>query len=110
MTQRAGRVADQRDRLAGSKHRLDQLDRVLILCQVPHRAVAAGVEDGVEVLSLDAVEANRCRELRFCVCIGFEPMRKVGLKVRLVAHRIARRLAALWQASTISAPASLNVQ
>jgi len=71
--------------------------------------VAAGVEDGVEVLGLDAVEAKCCRELRFCVCIGFEPVCKVGLKVWLVAFRIERRLAAFGEASTISAPASLNV-
>jgi len=57
--------------------------------------VAAGVEDGVEVLGLDAVEANRCRELRLRVRIGFEPVRKVGLKVWLVALRIERRLATL---------------
>ena len=57
--------------------------------------MAAGVEDGVEVLGLDAVEAKCCRELRFCVCIGFEPVCKVGLKVWLVAFRIERRLAAL---------------
>ena len=57
--------------------------------------MAAGIEDGVEVLGLDAVEANRCRELRFRACVAFEPARKVGLKVRLVALRIERRLAAL---------------
>jgi hypothetical protein len=71
--------------------------------------VAAGVKDGIEVLGLDAVEANSCRELPFRVRIGFEPVRKVGLKVWLVALRIERRLAALREASTISAPASLNV-
>src|SRR5690242_7405152 len=60
MTQCAGRVADQRDRLAGSNHRLEQLDRGPILCQIPHRAVAAGVEDRIVVLNLAAVEANRC--------------------------------------------------
>jgi hypothetical protein len=32
---------------------------------------------------------------RLYVCISFEPMRKVGLKVWLVALRIGRRLAAL---------------
>jgi len=57
--------------------------------------VAAGVEDGVEVLRLDAIEANRCRESPLSVCIGFETMRKVGLEVWLVAFRIERRLAAL---------------
>jgi hypothetical protein len=90
-------MADQCDRLAGSNHRLEQPDRVLILSQIPHRAVAAGVENGVEVLGLDAVEAKCHRELRFRVRIGFEPVRKVGLKVWLVALRIERRLAALWR-------------
>src|ERR1700739_177792 len=70
---------------------------VLVFGEIPHRPMTTGVEDGVEVLSPDAVEANRCREPRFCVCISFEPMRKVGLKVGLVAFRIERRLAALWR-------------
>ena len=56
--------------------------------------MAAGVEDGVEVLGLDAVEAKCSRELRFCLCIGFEPVRKVGLKAWFVAFRIERWLAA----------------
>jgi Copper resistance protein D len=56
--------------------------------------VAFGVEDGVEVLGLDAVEANRCRVLRFRASISFEPTRKVGLKVRLVAVWIESWLAA----------------
>jgi hypothetical protein len=59
--------------------------------------VPAGVEDGVKVLGPDAVEADRCSEPRLCVCIGFEPVRKLGLKVWLVALRIERRLAALWR-------------
>src|SRR5262249_40891003 len=95
VAQRAGSVIDERDWLAGSNHRLEQPDRVLILSQIPHRAMAAGVEDGVEVLGLDAVEAKCCRELRFRIRVGFEPVRKVGLKVWLVALRIERRLAAL---------------
>src|SRR5215471_13384668 len=97
MAQRAGRVADQREGLARSQEGFYQLDRVLVFGEIPHRPVAAWVEDGVEVLGLDAVEANRCRELRLCACIGFEPTRKVRPKVWLVAFRIERRLAALWR-------------
>ena len=59
--------------------------------------MTTGVEDGIKVAGLDGVEANRCREPRVCVCIGFEPMRQVGLKIWLVAFRIERRLAALWR-------------
>jgi hypothetical protein len=91
VTQNTGRVTDQCEGLAGSQEGFQQLDRVLILCQIPDRAVAAGVEDGIVVLGLDAVEANCCREPRLCICIGFEPMRKVGLEVWLVALRIQRR-------------------
>ena len=57
--------------------------------------MTTGVEDGIVVVRLDAVETKCCRELRFRVRIGFEPMRKVGLKVRLVALRIEGRLVAL---------------
>jgi hypothetical protein len=69
--------------------------------------MATGVEDGVEVLGPDAVEANRCREPRFCVCISFEPMRKVGLKVGLGSRG---GWPPFGEASVISAPASLNVK
>src|SRR6516225_6836045 len=57
--------------------------------------MTTGVEDGIVVFLLNAIEANRCREPRLCVSIGFEPMRKVGLEVWLIALRIERRLAAL---------------
>src|SRR6185369_1291594 len=43
----------------------------------------------------DAVEAHRRSELRLRGGIGFEPVGEVGLKLRLVALRIERRLAAL---------------
>src|SRR5262249_26035047 len=54
VTQHAGRVAYKGKGLAGAQRRLDQLDRVRVLSQVPHRPVAAGVEDAVEILRLDA--------------------------------------------------------
>jgi hypothetical protein len=95
MTERARRVANEGDGLAGSEEPLDQLDRVLILGQVPHRAVTAGIEDGVKILWLDAVEADCRGKLRLRCSIGLEPTREVGLEVRLVALRIERRLAAL---------------
>ena len=59
VTQHVGRAADQRDRLAGAKHRLKQLDRVLILCQVPHTAVTAGVNPGSRHAKL-IVPARTC--------------------------------------------------
>src|SRR6516162_9359060 len=95
MAQCAGRVADQREGFAGGQEGFYQLDRVLVFGEIPHRPMTTGVEDGIVVVRLDAVETKCCRELRFRVRIGFEPMRKVGLKVRLVALRIEGRLVAL---------------
>ena len=95
MAERARRVTNEGDGLVGSQESLNQLDRVRVLGQVPHRAMTAGIEDGVEILWLDAVEADRRGKLRLCCGIRLEPMREFGLEVRLVALRIERRLAAL---------------
>src|SRR5262245_37043797 len=57
--------------------------------------MAAGVEDGVEIIGLDAVEARRRSELRLRGAVGFPPMGEIGLETRLVALRIERRLATL---------------
>jgi len=95
MTERARRVTNEGDGLVGSQESLNQLDRVLVLGQVPHRAMTAWIEDGIEILWLDAVEADCRGKLRLCCGIGLEPMREFGLEVRLVALRIERRLAAL---------------
>jgi hypothetical protein len=58
VTQRARGMTHDGDWLAGSKEGLDQLDGVLVFGEIPHRAMAARVEDGVEVFLLDAVKAN----------------------------------------------------
>ena len=50
--------------LAGGKEGLDQLGGMLVFGEIPHRAVAARVEDGVEVFLPDAVEANGLVELQ----------------------------------------------
>jgi hypothetical protein len=57
--------------------------------------MAAGVEDGVVIFLLDAIEAHRPAKLGFGVGVLFEPTGDVGLEVRLVALGIERRPAAL---------------
>ena len=84
-----------RDRLAGGKEGLDQLDGVLVFGEIPHRAVAARVEDGVEVFLPDAVEANGLVELGFRGRVLLEPERKVGAEFGFVALGVERRPAAL---------------
>jgi hypothetical protein len=72
--------------------------------------VAAGVEDGVEVLLPYRLEANGLVELSFRGDILFEPDRKVSPEFRLVALGVERRTTALGDASVISAPASLKTK
>ena len=59
MAERARRVTNEGDGLVGSQGFLNQLDRVRVLGQVPHWAMTARIEDGVEILWRDAVEADR---------------------------------------------------
>src|SRR5215469_10133503 len=59
VAQDAGRMADQRYRLPGGEEGLDQLYGIRIFGQVPHRAVAAWIEDGIVVLLFHAFEAHR---------------------------------------------------
>ena len=83
-----------RDWLAGGNEGFDQLDGVLVFGEIPHRAVAARIEDGVEVFLLDAVEANGLVELSFRGRVLLEPEREVGAEFGFVALGIERRPAA----------------
>src|SRR5208282_3263587 len=85
VTQRAGRVADQREGLAGGQEGFYQLDRVLVFGEIPHRPMTTGVEDGIVVFLLDAIEAHRPAELGVGVGILLKPTGDVGLEARLVA-------------------------
>src|SRR5579871_3779069 len=57
--------------------------------------MATRIEDGVEFVLHDAVEANGLAELSFRIPILLEPDRKLGPEVGLVALGILRRAAAL---------------
>src|SRR5215469_16498157 len=87
-------MTHERDRLAGSDKGLNQPDRILILGEIPHGAVAARVEHGVEIRSLDGIEAKRIGELRIRGGVGLEPSGQVSAKFRVVALRVERRLTA----------------
>src|SRR5262249_10373087 len=91
----AGRVAKKRNGFAGSEERFDQLDRVLVFREIPHRAMAARIEDGVVVFLSHTVEAQRLVELSFGVRVLLEPTRDVGLKAGVLALGVERRAAAL---------------
>ena len=95
MAQRAGRVADQREGLGGGQEGFHQLDRVLVFGEIPHRPMTTGVEDGIVVFLVDAIEARRPVELGVGVGILLEPTGDVGLKARLGALGIERRAPAL---------------
>src|SRR5690349_2833248 len=96
MTQCAGGMAHDGDCLAGGDKGLEQFDRVLVFCQVPHRAMAARVKDGVEVFLSNTVEANGLVEVSFRLFILFKSQCQFGTELGLVALGIQWRSAALW--------------
>ena len=93
MAQHAWRMAHQRNRLVGGDERFDQRNRVDVFGQVPQRAVAARIKDGVEIGLVDAVQAHRCGQLRGRGGVKLEAARQVGLERWLIAFRVQWRLA-----------------
>ena len=94
--ERAGRMADHSERLAGRDEGLQQPDGVRVLGEVAHRSMAVGTEDGVVVLLPDALETQCGVELGVGGGILLKPPGEVGAKVRLVALGVERRTPALW--------------
>src|SRR5271154_5755587 len=95
VTESAGGMTHYADRLTGGEEGLDQLDGVLVVGEIPHRAVATRIKDGVEVFVPDALEANGLVELSFRGRVLLEPSRKVGTEFGFVALGVERRPAAL---------------
>jgi hypothetical protein len=95
MAQRSGGVAYQRDILACGQERLDQLYRILVFGDIPHRTVTTRIEDGVIVFLLYSIQAHSFAELGLSVGILFKSTSDVGLEVRLVALEIEWRTTAL---------------
>src|SRR5262245_17330275 len=89
-------MTNQGDRLTGGEEGLDQLDRILIFGEIPHRAVAARIEDSIEAFLFDGVEANSFAKLSFRSGIFLEPARKVGLEFGLVTFGIERGTPPFW--------------
>ena len=86
-----------------------QFDRIRIFGQIPHRPAPTRVEIRPVIVGVNTVEANGRSKLRLCGRIGFEPAREIGLEVRLVAFLgSSGGFPPFGEASTISAPASLN--
>ena len=94
-------MADQSNGLSGGKEGLDQLDGIGVFGQVPHRAVAARIEDGVVVLLFHTVEAHRLVELALRSCVLFEATGDVGLEIRILTlpERTSGRLQTLTDRS-----------
>src|SRR5262249_43885243 len=89
----AGRMADGSDRFAGTVEGLDEGNGTQILSQVPHRAVAAGIEDRVVVRGFDVAEPQGVCQHRLGCGILLETPRQFGLALRRVADRVERWLA-----------------
>ncbi|GGT20858.1 hypothetical protein GCM10010240_62130 [Streptomyces griseoviridis] len=88
-------MADQGERLARAQGGLDEPDGVGVLGEVPERAVAAGVEDRVEVVGGDAVEADGVGEGGHGLLVGLEAAGLLGLEAGFVALGVQRGTAAL---------------
>src|SRR5262249_2369134 len=88
----AGRMADGSDRFAGTVEGLDEGDGTRILSQVPHRAVAAGIEDRVVSRGFDVAEPRGVGQHRLGCGILLETPRQFGLALRRVADRVERWL------------------
>src|SRR5262245_7542134 len=89
-----GAMAAQYHRLAGGEGGFDQHGRLRIFGQVPHRAMAPRIEDGIIILLLHALEAHRLVELTLGIVVLLEATGDVGLEVRILALGIERRAAA----------------
>ena len=81
--------------LPAAMKELDQFDGMLVFSEIPHRAMAAWVEDGVEVFLLDAVEANGLFKLSFRSRVLLEPAREIGTGCGFIALGIERWKAAI---------------
>src|SRR5262249_29696729 len=94
VAQDTGSMADERHRLPGGEEGLDQLYGIWVFCQVPHRAVAARIEDSVVVLLFHAFEAHRLVELAFRVRVLLEASGDIGLEAGILALGIEWRTTA----------------
>ncbi len=95
--------------LAGGDEALDQPDRIRVFGEIPHRPVAAGIEDRVEIGLLDTVEANRPGELR--LLRGSSALKRRVSSVWNIGSSLLGSSGGwppLGDASVISAPASLK--
>ncbi len=95
MAQHARRVAHERDGFAGADEGFDQPDRIRVLGEVPHRPMAAGIEDRVESVLADAVEPRRVGEARLGRLVRLEPAGEISLKFGFIALWVQWRLTAL---------------
>src|SRR5689334_247018 len=88
------RMAYDTDWLTGSNEGLDQFDGMLVFGEIPHRAVATWVEDGIKIFLPDAVKANGPIELGFRIRVLLEPDCEISTCFGFVTLGIQRRTAA----------------
>ncbi|MCY1499859.1 hypothetical protein D9M68_338880 [compost metagenome] len=89
------RVAHGADRFAGCVEGFDHRDGMPVVHQVPQRTVATGVEEGVVVPRLQAGQHLGVGQRPACLVIVAKAAGRFGLRVRVVAFRVQRRVAAL---------------
>lgn len=95
MAQHSGRMTHRRHRFATVVKRFDQRNRMAVFSQVPQRAVAAGIEHGIEIRSLYRVQLDCRRQCRLGGRILAKALGCGGLRIGLVTFRVQRWLAPL---------------
>src|ERR1700722_10674442 len=103
-------MAYQCDWLAGIVEGFQKGDGHRALREVPHRAVPAWIENGVEVFRLHVRKFDRVGESLLRRRVLLETRHRRCLIFRQIAFRIEGRLPPFGEASVSSTPASLNTK
>ena len=69
---------------------------MLVFREIPHRPMAAWVEDRIEICLRHSIQPFCGCELVFGCSISLEAKRGYGLSCKSIALRVNRRLAAFW--------------
>ena len=102
------RVTYRCDRAVLGCETFDQRFAMCIFCQIPKRAVAAGVKDRVEIIGRNRVELDCICQFTLCRFIRFEPLGIFGLRIFCVAGWVQRGLPALRRGKRNVGPSVLK--
>ena len=97
VTKHAGRMADQRDRLAGVVEGLEQSDGNRALCEVPHRTVPAHIEHRVVILRFNVGQFHCLGKCFLRRWVLLKPSHGGSLTFWQIALRVDGWLPTIWR-------------